>query len=149
MASQKMKEAKDAGMMLLVGSAAAVGSSWLVNLTPGVKSANPTTKSLAQLGIGFAAVLFMPGKYRLARYASMGIAFAGALGAVERATKMKTLAGPAVGTLSANEIRALQSMGAMPMMNGPATMRSMNGPATMRSMGAGKPSMMGGFKPPT
>jgi len=149
MASQKMKEAKDAGVMLLVGTLAAVGSSWLVNMTPGVKTANPTTKSLAQLGLGFAVVLFAPGKYRLARYAGMGTAWAGALGAVERATKMKTLAGPAVGTLSDNEIRALQSMGAMPMMNGPATMRSMAGPMTMRSMGAGKPSMMGGFKSPT
>lgn len=150
MASQKLKEAKDAGIMLLVGAAAAVGSSWLVNMTPGVKTANPTTKSLAQLGLGFAVVLFAPGKYRLVRYAGMGTAWAGALGAVERATKMKTLAGPAVGTLSANEIRALQSMGAMPMMNGPATMRSMNGPVTLRSpMGAGKPSMMGGFKSPT
>ncbi len=143
----KMKEAKDAAVMLGIGTVGAIASSWLVNMTPGVKTANPTTKSLAQLGLGFAAVLFAPGKYRAIRYAGMGIAWAGALGAVERMTSMKTLAGPAVGTLSANEIAYLQSQGAVPM-NGPTTFRRMNGPATMRPMGA-QPSMMGGFKAPT
>ncbi len=149
MASQKLREAKDAGTMLLFGTLGAVASSWIVNLTPGVKTANPTTKSLAQLGLGFATVLFAPRKYAIVRYGAMGIAFAGALGAVERATSMKTLAGAGAGTLSPAEIRALQSMGAMPMMNGPMRMRPMAGPTTMRAMGAGRPSMMGGFRPPT
>ncbi len=134
--------------MFGVGVVGAIVSSWIVNMTPGVKTANPSMKSLAQLGLGMGAVLFAPGKYRLVRYAGMGIAWAGALGAAERLTNMKTLAGPAVGTLSDSEIRALQSMGAMPMMNGPTTMRRMAGPTTMRHMGA-QPSMMGGFKAPT
>jgi hypothetical protein len=145
MRSQKMKEAAEAGKMLLFGAGGAVLSSWLLNMTPGVKTANPTTKSLAQLGVGMVAVLFGP-KARAIRYAGMGIAFAGTLGAVERMTSMKTLAGPPVGTLSPSEIRALQSMGAMPM-NGPVVMRRMNGPTTMRNMGM-QPSMMGGFKVP-
>lgn len=148
MASHKMKEAKDGLTMFATGTAAAIASSWLVNFTPGIKTANPATKSLAQFGLGMAAVLLAPGKYRLARYAGMGIAWAGALGAVERVTKMKALAGPGAGTLSDAEIRALQTMGALPF-NGPATMRRMAGPATMRHMGAGRPSMMGGFKSPT
>lgn len=148
MASHKMKEVKDAFTMLGIGSAAAVLSAWGVNMIPGIKTANPTYKSLAQLGLGMVAVMFAPGKYRLVRYAGMGVAWAGALGAVERATNMKTLAGPPVGSLSPSEIRALQSMGAMPM-NGPTTMRRMNGPTTMRPMGM-QPSMMGGqFKAPT
>jgi hypothetical protein len=143
----KMKETKDAFVMLGIGSAAAVLSAWAVNMTPGIKTANPTIKSLAQLTIGMGAVLFAPGKYRVARYAGMGIAWAGALGAVERMTSMKTLAGPAAGLLSPSEVRALQSMGAINM-NGPMAMRRMNGPQTMAPMGT-QPSMMGGFKAPT
>ncbi len=146
MASQKMNEAKNAALMLLCGAGAAVASSWVVNMTPVIKTANPTTKSLAQLGLGFGAVLFTPSKYRLARYGAMGVAFAGALGAVERMTSMKTLAGPAVGSLSPSEVAALQSMGAMPLMNGPVRMRQMAGPVRMQS--GRTPSMMGGFKPP-
>jgi len=144
MASQKMKEVKDGLTMFGVGAGGAVLSSWLVNFTPGVKTASPVTKSLAQFGLGMAAVMLAPGKYRLLRYAGMGIAWAGALGAVERATKMKALAGPGGGTLSDREIAALQSMGAMPMMAGPATMHRMAGPATMRA-----PQRMGGFRSPT
>lgn len=150
MASQKMKEVKDAATMFGVGVGGAILSSWIVNMTPGVKTANPATKSFAQLGLGLAAVMFAPGKYRLVRYAGMGIAWAGALGAAERITKMKALAGPAHGTLSDSEIRALQSMGALPIMNGPATMRrQMAGPATMRHMAGQTPNMMGNFKAPT
>lgn len=150
MASQKVKEITDGLTMFAVGAGGAIVSSWLVNFTPGVKTANPATRSLAQFGLGMAGVLLTPGKYRMARYASMGIAWAGALGAVERVTKMKTLAGNPEGTLSPAEIRALQSMGAMPLLNGPATFRNpaMNGPVTMRAQGA-RPSMMGGFKAPT
>jgi len=150
MASQKMKEITDGLTMFAVGAGGAIVSSWLVNFTPGVKTANPATRSAAQFGIGLAAVLLTPGKFRLARYAGMGIAWAGALGAVERVTKMKTLAGDPAGTLSPAEIRALQSVGAIPMLNGPVTFRNpaMNGPATMQPQGS-RPSMMGGFRAPT
>lgn len=150
MASQKMKEAKDGLTMFAVGALAAVGSSWLVNFTPGVKTANPLTKSAAQFALGLAGVLLVPGKYRIARYAGMGIAWAGALGGVQKATKMATLAGPAVGTLSDAEIRALQSMGAMPLLRGPVTLRNpMRGPTTFQATGSRQPSMMGGFRAPT
>src|SRR5690606_26760497 len=150
MASQMMKEIGDGLTMFAVGAGGAIVSSWLVNFTPGVKTANPLTRSAAQFALGLGAVLFTPGKYRMARYAGMGVAWAGALGAVERATKMKTLAGDPEGTLSAAEIAALQSMGAMPMLQGPATFRNpaMNGPVTMHAQGS-RPSMMGGFKAPT
>lgn len=149
MASQKVKEITDGLTMFAVGAGGAIISSWLVNFTPGVKTANPLTRSAAQFGLGLAGVLFTPGKYRIARYAAMGVAWAGALGGVERATKMKTLAGNPEGTLSPAEIRALQSMGAMPMLNGPVTFRNpMNGPVTMQPQGS-RPSMMGGFRAPT
>jgi hypothetical protein len=148
MASKKLKEVTDGLTMFAVGAGGAILSSWAVNFTPGVKTANPATRSAAQFGLGLLVLMATPGKYRLARCAGMGIAWAGALGAVERVTKMKTLAGNPEGTLSPSEIRALQSMGALPMLNGPATMRHMNGPVTMHAQGA-RPSMMGGFKSPT
>lgn len=146
----RMSEIKDGLTALAIGAGGAILTSWAVNFIPGVKNANPLTRSLAQLGLGGAVALFAPGKLRLVRYIGLGTAWAGALGAVERATKMKTLAGNPETTLSPSEIRRLQTMGAIPIMNGPALMRSMNGPTTFRSMaGAGRPSMMGAFKAPT
>lgn len=141
----KKKEAMDFLTALGVGAAGAVVSSWIVNFIPGVKDAKPVTRSLAQLAVGGSAV-FVPGKYRLARYALLGVAYAGTLGAVERATGMKTLAG-AGGSLTARELAALRSLGAM---HGPVTMRSLAGPATMTPQMDGRPSMMGagGFKAP-
>lgn len=149
--SNKGREIKDALTMLLVGAGGAIVTSWIVNYTPIIKTASPVVRSLVQGGAGAAGVLFTPGKYRIARYACMGAAWAGVLGGVERATKMKTLAGNPEGTLSKAEIQRLQSMGAIPIMNGPATMRNMNGPVTFRRpmSGAARPSMMGGFKAPT
>lgn len=144
----KTKEAMDALTLLGVGAGGAVLSSFLVNGTPGVKTANPATKSFAQLGIGMAIVMFAPGRFRLVRYAGMGMAWAGALGAVERVTKMKTLAGDN-GTLSASEIRQLQAMGAYANLAGPATMQRMHGPVSLHNPMAGRPSMMGGFKAPS
>lgn len=150
MATRKGKEVFDALTMFAVGSGGAIVSSWLLNFTPGIKAANPATRSLIQLGIGMGTMLIPPGRLRLLRGAGLGIAWAGALGATERLTRMKTLAGNPESTLSASEIAALQSMGYLPLMRGPVDLRNpMSGPATMQNMGAEKPSMMGAFKAPT
>lgn len=140
----KKKEAIDFLTALGVGAAGAVVSSWIVNFVPGMKDAKPATRSLVQLGVGGTAI-FIPGKYRFARYALLGVAYAGTLGAVERVTGMKTLAGEG-GSLTAREIAALRQLGAM---QGPVTMRHLSGPATMVPQGE-RPSMMGagGFKAP-
>jgi len=52
MASQKVKEITDGLTMFAVGAGGAIISSWLVNFTPGVKTANPLTRSAAQFGLG-------------------------------------------------------------------------------------------------
>jgi hypothetical protein len=145
---QKGKEIIDVFAMLGLGAMGAVLSSYAVNYTPGLNTASPTMKSIGQLGLGLAGALFIPPKMRYVRYAAMGMAWAGTLGAVERATSIKTLAGPSGNTLSPAEIHALATMGALPGMNGPTTFRRMAGPSTMTPQN-GRPSMMGGFRAPT
>jgi hypothetical protein len=149
MASVKKQEVFNALAVLGWGTLGALASSWFVNFVPVVKTANPVVRSLGQAGVGLGVLVFTPGKFVMVRSLGLGAAMAGALGATERITKMKTLAGEPATTLNAEEIAALQMAGYLPM-NGPVLLRNpqaMAGPVDLRSMSASRPSMMGGFKP--
>lgn len=141
MASVNKKRMMDGLIAFLIAGGSAVVTSWGVNTF--LPSSAPLTRSGLQFGAGFVPLLFA--KNRLIRYAGLGSAFSGFLGAVEKTTGLKTLAGDAGGTLSRDEIALLQSVGALPRLNGPVNLhRPMNGPATMRN-----PSMAGGFAVPS
>jgi len=136
------KETMDLFKLLGFGLGGAILSAILINNLPGIKDAKAVTKSLIQLGSGFALMLLAPNRWEIVKLAGVGAFMAGGLAGAERLSGIKTLAGPR-NRISSRELDQLKIRGGVPLqLRGPMEMQRYSGPMTMRSMN-GNPAFMG------
>ena len=137
----------------LIAAGGGIISSMIVNFVPFIKDMKPIMKSLSQMGVGVAGIVFIPKKADFLKPFFGGAGIAGTFGLIQKlsAGRFQVLAGDSGRTLSDQEIAALISGGYIEM-QGPAGI-GLNGPAEMgktinpaMSGQARNPAFMGEFR---